>query len=196
MAVPVVAHADHGAIQRIHSREQSGSPVTLVIVSHGPATPLLQRQSGLGAVERLDLTLFIRAQHDGVFRRVEVKTNDGLQFFGELRIVADLERARQMRLQTVLTPDPTHALFAKPSGLDHAACAPVCGVAGLVLRRLPDHFLDLGRRDRRCSSRSRRVFIERRHTAVQKPVPPARCLLRHDSQLGRDLLILHAGCGQ
>ena len=37
------------------------------------------------------------------------------------------------------------------------------------------------------------VFTE---PAVQKPVPPARCLLRHDLQFGRNLLILHATRGK
>jgi len=40
----------------------------------------------------LDLALFIGAQHDSVFRWVEIETNNGLQFLGELGIVADLER--------------------------------------------------------------------------------------------------------
>src|SRR4030042_1023621 len=61
---------------------------------------------------------------------------------------------------------------------------------GFLLRPCPDHFLDFGRRDRGGSSRSWRVFVQRRQATVQKPVPPARCLLRHDPQLGRDLLIL------
>jgi len=93
MTVPVVAHADHGAIQRAHGREQGGGSVALVVVGHGSAASLLQRKTGLCTVQRLDLALFIGAQHDGVFRRVEIETNDGLQFLGELGIVADLESA-------------------------------------------------------------------------------------------------------
>jgi len=117
-------------------------------------------------------------------------------FLGELRIVADLERARQVRLQTMPMPDSPHALFAEASGLGHAAGAPVGGIAGFLLRRFPDHFLDFGRRDRRRSSWPWRVLVQRRQTAVQKPLPPACGLLRHDSQLGCDLLVLHPGRGQ
>ena len=40
---------------------------------------------------RLDLALFVSAQHDGVLGRVEIETNNGFQFLGELGIVADLE---------------------------------------------------------------------------------------------------------
>src|ERR1017187_5029658 len=132
MAVPVVTHTDHGAIQSAHGREQSGGSVPLVIVGHGPAAPLLPRKSRLRAVQRLDLALFIGAQHDGVFRRVEIEPDDGLQLLGELGIVADLERTGQVRLQTMPMPDPAHALFAEASHSGHAARAPVGGVAGSV----------------------------------------------------------------
>src|SRR5450755_2925304 len=44
MAVPVIAHADHGAIQSIQGREQSSGSVALVVVGHGSATSLLQWQ--------------------------------------------------------------------------------------------------------------------------------------------------------
>ena len=84
MTMPVVAHADHGAIQRVHGREQRGGSVSLVVVGHGSAAPLLQRQPGLRAVQRLDLALLIGAKHDGMFRRVEIEPNDGFQFLGEL----------------------------------------------------------------------------------------------------------------
>src|ERR1039458_2600868 len=79
-------------------------------------------------------------------------------------------------------PDPAHTLLAEPSGFGHAARAPVRSVAGFLLRRLPDHVLDFGGCDRGGSSRSRRVFVQRRQATVEKPVPPACCLLRHDSQ--------------
>ena len=91
MAVPVVAHADHGAVESAHGREQSGSSVSFVVVGHGPTAALLQWQAGLRAVQRLDLALLVGAEHDGVLGRVEIETHDGFQFLGELGIVADLE---------------------------------------------------------------------------------------------------------
>src|SRR5260370_1173433 len=54
--------ADHGAVERAERGEQDSGAVTLVIVRHGLAAPGLDRQSGLGAVERLDLALFRRAR--------------------------------------------------------------------------------------------------------------------------------------
>jgi len=41
----------------------------------------------LRAVQSLDLTLLIGAEHEGVLRWIEIKPDDGFQFLGELRIV-------------------------------------------------------------------------------------------------------------
>src|ERR1039457_6214831 len=41
MTVPVVAHADHGAVQSAHGREQRGRSVSFVVVSHRPTAAFL-----------------------------------------------------------------------------------------------------------------------------------------------------------
>jgi hypothetical protein len=38
-------------------------------------------------VEGLDLALLVNTKHQGVFRRVDVKTNDIFQLLNEMRIV-------------------------------------------------------------------------------------------------------------
>jgi hypothetical protein len=53
-----------------------GGAVPLVVVRHGPAAPGLDRQAGLGAVERLDLALFVNRQHHGVGRRIDIEPDD------------------------------------------------------------------------------------------------------------------------
>jgi hypothetical protein len=58
MTVPAHAVANHGAVQHVQGREQGGA-VALVIVGRGSAFPRLQRQSRLGAVERLDLRFLV-----------------------------------------------------------------------------------------------------------------------------------------
>ena len=60
MAVPIVAHADYSAIQSIERREQGSRTVALLVMRHRPTTTFLQRQSRLGPVQRLNLTLFVR----------------------------------------------------------------------------------------------------------------------------------------
>src|SRR5215207_1146281 len=57
LLMPVALHAasEHGAVQDIEGGEQCGGAVALVVVGHRPGAALLERQAGLGAVERLDL---------------------------------------------------------------------------------------------------------------------------------------------
>src|SRR3974377_2416781 len=55
VAVALHAAADHAAIEHAERGKQGGGAVPLVIVRHGLTAPRLDRQSGLSAVERLDL---------------------------------------------------------------------------------------------------------------------------------------------
>ena len=65
---------------------------------------LLERQPGLGPVERLDLRFLIHAQHHHPLRRIEVKPDDLGDFLLEHRVVRYIETARQVRLQASLRP--------------------------------------------------------------------------------------------
>jgi hypothetical protein len=53
----------------------------------------------MGAIQRLNLALFVGAQHQRMLRRVEVETDNVFQFLGERRIVAGLEGLHAMRFQ-------------------------------------------------------------------------------------------------
>ena len=68
LLMPVALHvaADHRAVENVHRGEQRRRAVPLIAVGHGSGATLLQRQSGLGAVERLNLALFVDRQDDGV----------------------------------------------------------------------------------------------------------------------------------
>ena len=50
-------------IKDIESGEQGRGAIALVVVSQSAATAFLDRQSRLGAIQRLNLALFIRAQY-------------------------------------------------------------------------------------------------------------------------------------
>jgi hypothetical protein len=97
----------------------------------------------------------IGAEDNGVLWRIEIEAHDGLQFFRELRIITDLERAHQVWLQAMFMPDPPHALFANSTGLCHGASTPVGCVVWFRLRGFADHVLDLGRHNRGRSARPR-----------------------------------------
>src|ERR1700730_3180652 len=66
------ATSDHGSIQRVQGGEEGRRPMPLIVMSHRAAAPLLDGQTGLGAVESLDLALLVSAQHQGVLRWVQV----------------------------------------------------------------------------------------------------------------------------
>src|SRR5271156_4165492 len=65
MAMALHVAADDGSVEHVHGCEQRRRAVPLVVVRHGSGATLLQGQSGLGAVERLNLALFVDRQDDG-----------------------------------------------------------------------------------------------------------------------------------
>jgi hypothetical protein len=59
--VPVALHAapDDLAFEDIQGGEQGGGTMALVVVGHGGAASFFHRQTGLGAIEGLDLALLV-----------------------------------------------------------------------------------------------------------------------------------------
>jgi len=55
-AMPVLRHiaAEDGTVEHVKGGEQRRDAIALIIVRHGPAFARLERQTGLGPVERLD----------------------------------------------------------------------------------------------------------------------------------------------
>jgi len=58
-AVALHAAAEHGAVEHAEGGEQRGDPVPQIVVGHGPGLAGLQRQTGLRAIERLDLRFLV-----------------------------------------------------------------------------------------------------------------------------------------
>jgi hypothetical protein len=106
--VALHAAADHRPVEHAEGGEQGGGAVVLVVVRHRLAAPGLDRQSGLGAVERLDLALLVNRQHHGVGRRVDIEPDDISQLGGKVRIARPLEGAQPVRLQLVRPLDALH----------------------------------------------------------------------------------------
>ena len=57
LLVPVALHAaaDHRAFEDIERGEQGGRAIADIVVGHGAGLARLERQAGLGPIERLDL---------------------------------------------------------------------------------------------------------------------------------------------
>ena len=86
--VPVTLHAAPNdlTIEHVEGGEQGCGAVSFIVMRHRAGAAPLQRQSGLGAVESLDLALLIDREHDGMRRGINVKPNDVAQLGGELRV--------------------------------------------------------------------------------------------------------------
>src|SRR5271154_993482 len=91
--------ADDCAVENVESGEQRRGAVPFVIVCHGSEAALLQRETRLGAIEGLNLALFVDRQHDGVGRRVDIEPDNVAQLGDEVRIVGELELSAPMRLE-------------------------------------------------------------------------------------------------
>ena len=63
MPVALHAAAEHRAVEDIEGGEQGGDAVAHVVVGHGAGLARLERQAGLGAVERLDLDFLVDREH-------------------------------------------------------------------------------------------------------------------------------------
>ena len=95
VAVALHAAADHGAVEQAERSEQGGGAVPLVVVRHRLAAPRLDRQSGLGAVERLDLALLIKREHHRMVRRIDIEPDDVGEFRGKAGIARRLKVRRR-----------------------------------------------------------------------------------------------------
>ena len=71
MTMDVAAH--HRAVEHVERGEQGRRAVSLVVMGHGPGVALLQRQPRLGAIERLNLALFVDGQNDSVRGRIDIE---------------------------------------------------------------------------------------------------------------------------
>ena len=181
MSVTGHAIADHSAVEHAQGRKQSGSTIALVIVSHGPAAALLDRQPRLCAVEGLDLALLVHTKDQGFDGWVQVKTDDIREFLHEVFVATELEGFDQMGFQIVLTPDPLNGHATQAVGLCHRAHAPVGGVRRLSMKGGFNHGTNLSLRNFWNTTRARSIFLQTGQAESQKTLPPelnggSRCL--------------------
>ena len=164
---------DHLPGRHVQRREQGRRPVALVVVRHRAAPALLPRKPRLRAVQRLDLALLVKGEHDRPLRRVHVQPHHVAELLHELRIGRELEGAREVGLQPVRVPHPPHLAVVHPGRLRHQARAPVRPPRRLLLQR-PAHDLSLHlRRDARSGTPRAGPVLQSRQTVRLIPVQPA-----------------------
>ena len=173
VAVTLHTAADDAAVDHVERGEQGGGAVPLVVVRHRAAAAALERQAGLGAVERLDLAFLVDRQHHRVGRRVEVEADDVAEFVGEARIVRQLELPHPVRLQAVAAPDALHRTDADAARLRHRRCRPVRRLGGRARERQSHDLLDHLTRQRRDARRPGLVAQQAVHAGLHEPLLPA-----------------------
>src|SRR6202043_1429463 len=142
MALHIAAH--HGSVEHVHRRKQGRRPVPLVVMGHGSSAAFLERQAGLRSVERLDLALFVDAEHDGVRRRIDIEPDNVAQLVDELGVFGQLKLPDAMRLESMRAPDAPHRRSADACGLGHRRAGPVRRFAWRLLHGQRDDALGYG----------------------------------------------------
>jgi hypothetical protein len=106
------AGVDHLAGGEVEFCEQIHGPVTLVVMGHRLPPGPVSSASSAGAVQRLALRLFVEAEHHRPLRQVHVRADNVGKLLLEARIVGQLERLYQPRLELMITPHPRHRVLA------------------------------------------------------------------------------------
>jgi hypothetical protein len=119
------------------------------------------------------LGLLVDAEHGCFLGRVQIQAYDVADFLGELRVVADLERARAMRLKTMQLPDAVNRGVAHADRFGHRAggpvgCSPRLLVQGLVQDLVHDFLGNL-----RLPSRPWSVLLNASQAVDVEAVAPA-----------------------
>ena len=188
--MPRHAFAQHGSLQDVQGRKRGRGIVALVVMRQRAASPLLHRQAGLGAVQGLDLTLLVHAQHQSPVGRIQVQAHDVGELLHKVRVARQLEGARAMRLQAVRIPDAPHHRLAHALGAGHRASAPMSRRQWLLMQGGFHDLLHLLGTDLRLAAAPRGIFGQGRRPAGHKaPAPeqhagPAGVQLSGDAAIG------------
>jgi hypothetical protein len=125
MPVSRPALGEDGSGGDIEGGEERCGAVTDVVVGDSFHVPEAHRQHRLGAVESLNLRLFIDREHDGVIWRVEIQTHHIAHLLDEEWIVGQLEVLGPVGLDGKGLKDPMHGGFGQVVRVRSLPYAPV-----------------------------------------------------------------------
>ena len=132
MAMARLALSEDLAVGHVEGGKQGGCAMAVVVVRHPLEVTQAHRQHGLRALERLDLALFVNAQHQCLVGRVEVEPDDVAHLLDEERIVGELEGFRAVGLNPEEREIALYAALGDASFSLQSAHAPVRGGLGLA----------------------------------------------------------------
>ena len=125
----LIQETDDAAFEHGEGGEQGDRAVSFIVVGHGAAAPLLQRQAGLGAIESLDLAFLVHRQHESVLRRIDVEADDVAHLGSKLRVVGQLELPDLMGSQAMAAQNAMHRTDADHAGRGRGGGCPIGGFA-------------------------------------------------------------------
>ena len=118
------------AFQYVEGCEQCRCAVALVVMGHCAGSAPLHRQARLGAVDGLDLRLFVDREDDGVGGRIDIKPDNIAQLVDKLRVFGELELPNSVRLKTMRAPDAVDGTCADADCFRHQGGGPVGRLGG------------------------------------------------------------------
>src|SRR5713226_1764730 len=172
MPVSLMAFAHDLSLECFPGGEQGGRAVAFVIVGHRAASPLLDRQPRLCAIQRLNLALFVYAEDDRLLRRIQVQAYHISHLFQELRIARKFKSLRAMWLKIVGAPDIVDGGLANALALRHGPATPMRHPRGFGLQGRIHDTGDLIDGIQGLSSSAGSNVPQTVHSFVPKALPP------------------------
>lgn len=197
LLVPVPGHtlANDLPIQHAQRGKEGRGAVALVIVRHRAAAAPFERQPRLGAVQRLDLALFVHTEHHRLLRRIQIQPDHVGEFLQEKRVAGKFERPSQVRLEIVRLPESLDGVLTHPIRLGHEPAAPVRHAFGLGLEGRLNNGLVLGRTVTRLAAPPGGNLPHTADPLAANPLAPQGSGVAVDRVLRRDFQVLHTVCG-
>src|SRR5882672_1163073 len=198
LLMPVAGQAgtNHCAVQHIEGGKESSGAVSLIVMRRRAAATFLHWQSRLSSFQSLNLALFVHAQNERFFGRIQVQAHYVRQLFYKVLVTRQLESAAAVRLQSVGIPDALHRSRTDSMRSRHRAHAPMGRRFGSSVQSRLDNLFNLRSLDAIWSAPSRSIIDQRRRSALQKTVTPKNHRRPTRLQLTRDLIIRNTAGSQ
>ena len=152
-----------------------------------PCSTRFHRQARLGPIKGLNLALLIHAQHEGVFRRIEIKPHYVLELVNEMWGSTQLEGTNSVWLEPVGFPDAMDTGRTQTYHWCQASRAPMRGGGRLLPKRPLHNLTHLGLSNSPLASRSTPVLKQTCHPSCLIAITPAADCWSSRAQLTHDL---------
>ncbi len=188
MPVPPVTDTNNFSRRDVQRRKERSDSVTGVVVRLPLGYSGSHRKNRLRSIQRLNLRLFVDAEHDGALGRSHIETNDVSDLLDKERVGRKLEGLGSMWLQSEGLPNAMDRCRREPRRGGHFAHAPVRRTFGASRERLGHDLIHAIVGDLPGRSRARSV-AEALQPSDAKTLAPLAYSLRADANALRDSIV-------